>query len=127
MSRSLAELKAELSPQMRARVDARAKEIMAEIDGLRPLRTALDRTQEELAQRLQISQASVAKMEQRTDMLLSTLNHYVEALGGRLSLVASFPGRPEVRISKLGDIPEPEARNRPKRASGRRAGKIAVA
>jgi DNA-binding transcriptional regulator YiaG len=109
MSRSLAEVKADLPPQMRARVEARAKQIMEEIEGLRPLRTALDQTQEALAERLRISQASVAKMEQRTDLLLSTLRHYVEALGGQLSLVASFPGRPEVRISGLGDIPTPKA------------------
>jgi transcriptional regulator with XRE-family HTH domain len=125
MSRSLADVKAGLSPALRARVEARAKEIMNEIDGLRPLRTALNHTQDDLAARLQISQASVAKMEQRTDMLLSTLSHYVEALGGRLTLVASFPGRPDVRITRLGDIPETDTRQ-PRRAAGRRSAKVAA-
>ena len=105
MSRSLADVKAGLSREARERVDARAAEIMAEVEGLQPMRVALNQTQDALARRLRVSQASVAKMEQRTDLLLSTLRQYVEALGGQLSLVASFPGRPEVRISGIGDIP----------------------
>jgi transcriptional regulator with XRE-family HTH domain len=120
MSRTLAELKAELSAPMRRKVEARAKQIIEEIDGLRPLRAALDRTQQDLADRLGISQASVAKVEQRADMLLSTLTHYVEALGGRLSLVASFPGREEVRISGLGDIPAAD-KAKPSRTASRLA------
>jgi transcriptional regulator with XRE-family HTH domain len=105
MSKSLAEVKARFSAEEQAFITARADEIMQEIDGLRPLRTAMEQTQAALADRLQISQGSVAKLEKRTDILLSTLREYVEALGGEISLVASFPGRPEIRISGLGDIP----------------------
>ncbi len=89
----------------RKKVDVRTSQILAEIDGLQPMRLALNQTQDALAKRLHVSQASIAKMEQRTDLLLSTLRQYVEALGGQLSLVASFPDRPEVRIAGLGDIP----------------------
>jgi hypothetical protein len=56
-----------------------------------------------------VSQASVAKLEQRADILLSTLREYVEALGGHLDLVARFDDNPEpVFISQLADIPSAE-------------------
>lgn len=113
MSKSFAEIKAALPAGRREKIESRAVQIMAEIDGLRPLRTAMDQTQHALADRLHITQASVAKLEKRTDLLLSTLRHYVEALGGKLSLVVSFPDHPEVRISGLGDIPaQPNATKR---------------
>lgn len=47
--------------------------------------------QQELAERLAVSQACVAGMEQKQDMLLSTLRRYVRALGGELELIARFP------------------------------------
>lgn len=60
--------------------------------GLAALRKAADLTQTELAQTLGISQAAVAKTEQREDLLLSTLNAYIEALGGRAHIVITFNG-----------------------------------
>jgi hypothetical protein len=52
-------------------------------------------------------------------MLLSTLKRYVEALGGKLDLVAKFPNRPPVIIERIA-----EPRGRPKQvAKGPRAGK----
>lgn len=126
MSRSLADIKAGLSPERRARVEARAAQIIQEIEGLRPLRNALDQTQVELAGRLHISQASVAKMEKRTDLLLSTLRQYVEALGGQLSIVASFPGQPELRISGLGDIRPLGSNGHSTPAAARRPRKISA-
>lgn len=41
-------------------------------------------------------------MEKRSDLLLSTLRHYIEGMGGKLELVAQFPNRPPVRIERLG-------------------------
>lgn len=42
-------------------------------------------------------------MEQRSDLLLSTLRRTVEAMGGNLSLIATFPDRPPVEISGIAD------------------------
>jgi len=39
---------------------------------------------------------------ERSDMLLSTMRHYVESMGGKLELVAKFPDRPSVVIDHLG-------------------------
>ena len=69
-------------------------------------------TQVELADRLGVRQDTISRLEQRADMLLSTLQANVEAIGGRLSIVAEFPNRPPVRIRQIStlageaDLPE---------------------
>ncbi len=58
---------------------------------LAELRGALALTQEELAERLQISQSNVSRLEHRDDLLVSTLRQVVEAMGGELHVEAVFP------------------------------------
>ena len=60
---------------------------------LKDLRKAHEMTQEKLAAVLGMKQASVSDLEKRSDMLLSTLREYVEALGGELEIRATFPGK----------------------------------
>ena len=60
----------------------------ATLKGLRKLR---DITQEEIARILHIRQASVAKLENRSDVLLSTIVSVVTAMGGRLIIKVQFP------------------------------------
>ena len=48
---------------------------------------------------------TISRLEKRSDMLLSTLRHYVEGMGGRLELVAQFPDRPPMVIDHLGMDP----------------------
>jgi DNA-binding XRE family transcriptional regulator len=60
---------------------------------LAAVRRAFDLTQTELAERLGVSQANIAKIEKRTDLLLSTLHSYLGALGGDLRIVVAFEGR----------------------------------
>ncbi|BBU43475.1 XRE family transcriptional regulator [Pseudomonas monteilii] len=88
----------ELSPERRARVEARGRELIREEMTMQALRRQLDITQEELAERLDIRQGNVSKVEKRSDMLISTLRSYVEALGGTLELVVHMPGRPPVTL-----------------------------
>ena len=87
MTVSLAAMKARLPAKDRAEVDRRTVAVLAEVRSLQALRQARSRPQKTVAKRLKVSQASVAKLEQRSDVLISTLRHYVEALGGRLDLV----------------------------------------
>ncbi len=61
-------------------------------------------TQDQLAADLHINQASVAKLERRTDMYLSTLRRFVEAVGGELEIVARFPDQPPVRLRGIGEL-----------------------
>lgn len=55
------------------------------------LRESLQLTQAEIARRLQINQATLSRMERRSDMFIGTLRNLVEALGGSLELIARFP------------------------------------
>lgn len=93
-----------LPAERRARVAARAAELMAEELSLRDLRKAMNCTQVELARALDVGQEAISRYERRTDMLLSTLQDYVHAMGGELDLVARFPDRKPVRIKALRDL-----------------------
>lgn len=66
----------------------------------------------QLAELLGQNQVSIAKLEKRTDILLSTLRRYVEAMGGKLDLVVAFPDRPPVYLDRLGDVDQPSARHK---------------
>lgn len=92
-----------LSPAQRKRVEARAKELMAEEMTLRELRQARKLTQVKMARKLGISQDGVSRLEKRSDLLLSTLRKTVEAMGGKLSLVAEFPDREPVVLSGIAE------------------------
>lgn len=70
---------------------------------LRDLRVVQHMIQADVAQSLGIEQDSVSRMEHRKDVKVSTAANYVEALGGRLRLVAEFPGRRPYSV-KIGDI-----------------------
>ncbi len=104
MTKSLTEIMAGLSPERRARVEARAVELIAEEMTLSDLRKARDLTQKRTAEILEIGQDAVSRLERRSDVLLSTLRGYVEAMGGSLELVVTFPDRPPVRLSGLKEL-----------------------
>ena len=102
--RTLEDKMKELSPARRKRVEARAAHILAEEMTLQELRLAHLKTQESMAKALGISQDGVSRLEKRSDLLLSTLKHYVEAMGGSLSLVAEFPDRDPVVLTGFTDM-----------------------
>ena len=80
---------------------------------LRDLRKAHELTQSRMAEALQISQDGVSRIEARSDFLLSTLRSYVEAMGGKLRLVAEFPDRRPVTIAGLDMLGAAEKPRRP--------------
>ena len=95
---------AKLPAKRRAKVNARAKELIADEMSLQDLRKAMNRTQVEIAKALDVGQDTVSRYERRTDMLLSTLRSYVQSMGGELDLVARFPDREPVKIKALRDL-----------------------
>ena len=97
-----------LDPAERRKVEELAAEFISEEMTLRELRKARQLTQVSVARELGVSQDAVSRMEQRSDLLLSTLRRTVEAMGGSLSLIARFPDRPPVELS---GIAERESRN----------------
>ena len=84
------ELESKMSPAARAESDRLVKKHLHEMP-LHELRAARRLTQQQLAQTLEISQAAVCQLEKRTDMYLSTLQNFVEAMGGHLEMYAVFP------------------------------------
>jgi DNA-binding XRE family transcriptional regulator len=77
MTATLKAMMDRLSPEQQERVEARAAELLAEELTLRDLRKALKLTQDHMAKTLNIGQDSVSRIEKRSDLLLSTLDHYV--------------------------------------------------
>jgi len=110
MARTLKDKLAALDPARRAGIEAEADRLQTEYLTLRELRKAKDLTQVQLAETLHIQQATVAKYERQSDLLLSTLSSYVRAMGGNLKLVVEFPGKAPVALEGLGDTEEPRRR-----------------
>lgn len=101
-NRRLEDLLAEnFTEQERREIEDRAAGMLIELR-LAELRKALDLTQESVAEALSRNQSAVAALEKRGDMLLSTLQRYVDALGGELEVLARFPERPTVRLRFTG-------------------------
>ena len=111
------EVLAQLPAGRQAAIRARADELIVEEMTLRDLRKAMGKTQVALAKKLRIKQEAISRAEQRTDMLLSTLDHYLHGLGGRLRLVAEFDGRAPVTLAGLADIGAKSPRTKSPRAA----------
>lgn len=111
MAKKFTELRAKMSSESRSRAEAKAKEMLAEMP-LNELRQARGLSQVVLAKVLNVQQPSIAKMEHRTDMYISTLRSHIEAMGGMLDIVARFPDG-SVKISNFESLDEkmPAIRN----------------
>jgi transcriptional regulator with XRE-family HTH domain len=97
--KKLDDLMASLPKARQRRIEDRAMQLAT----LKDLRQAAQQTQEQLAATLGVGQDTISRLERRSDMLLSTLRHYVESMGGKLELVAQFPNRPPLVIEHLGE------------------------
>ena len=95
---------AEVQARAKKRADTEVKKLLAEMP-LNELRQARGLSQTLLAQHLGVQQPAVAKLERRTDMYISTLRSHIQAMGGELNIIATFP-EGEVRISNFADIQE---------------------
>lgn len=102
MAKKFTELRSRMSPEAQARVEAKAQAMLAEMP-LNELRQARGLSQKMLADVLHVQQPSIAKLEKRTDMYLSTLRSHIEAMGGQLEVVARFPDG-AVKISNFSDL-----------------------
>jgi len=102
--KSFSALVEQMSPEAQARAKAKAEALRAEMP-LNELRNALEISQKHLAEVLRVDQPSISRMERRTDMMLSTLARFVEAMGGNLEMVARFPNG-SVHITGLAQIRE---------------------
>ncbi len=106
MAKKFRDLVAQMPQERQARIAAETQRLIDEML-LQELRRALDLTQQQVAATLGINQVAVSKMEGQTDMYVSTLRRFVEAMGGELRIVARFP-EGNVEISQFKREPEPE-------------------
>jgi transcriptional regulator with XRE-family HTH domain len=118
---TLKEMMASLPAKDRAAVNARAKVLIAEEMTLRKAREAAKHTQIKVAERMGVGQDSVSQLENREDMLVSSLRKYVKALGGTVHLMVSLKGQPAFELKKIGK----SAARAPKSASRRRSSRAA--
>jgi DNA-binding XRE family transcriptional regulator len=89
-------------PEQEAEIARRVREA-AGVMTLYQLREARSLTQVSLAKVLNINQGAVSKMEKRTDMYLSTLRNFIQAMGGQLQVKAIFP-EGEIQIEQFGNV-----------------------
>jgi transcriptional regulator with XRE-family HTH domain len=116
VGRTLNEVIGKMPKSRQDRIAARYRVLKDEVESLQALRKAAGKAQNEIASALKISQPSVSKIEKQTDMYLSTLRNYVEAVGGDLELVVRFPRQEALHLRGLGEIlrteREPDASQR---------------
>jgi Helix-turn-helix domain len=93
-------------PPRRTRVVASSRAPWTELP-LQRLRQTRARSQQQLAEALDITQPEISKLEHRTDLYVSTLRRYVKAMGGVLKITAHFPDGTAVRVGRFGDLEEP--------------------
>ena len=126
MGKTLKERLSKLPAGRRAKVEARANELLAEEMSLKDLRKARELTQERMAELLGIGQDGISRLEKRSDLLISTLRSYVARMGGQLELVVRFPDRPAVLLQDLAELDaavreSPAPKKKPSRTSARPA------
>ena len=61
-------------------------------------------TQASLSSKLHMNQEAISRLERRSDLLLSTLISYIEAMGGELNITAKFPHRPPIKVTGFEGI-----------------------
>jgi transcriptional regulator with XRE-family HTH domain len=92
MAQSLDALRASLSTEERAEVEAEKARMRAEIHALRRLRMARDMTQTQLAEVLGMTQGELSRLEARSDIMLSTLRRVIQGMGGKMEIHVLFDG-----------------------------------
>ena len=102
MKKTFSKLRDNLHPAAQVEIRNQVEALVAEMP-LNELRRARGLSQRVLAQTLDVQQPAIAKMEQRTDMYISTLRSHIEAMGGELEIVAKFPDG-SVKISNFSQI-----------------------
>jgi|FLOH01.1.fsa_nt_gi transcriptional regulator with XRE-family HTH domain len=95
----------DMSDVRKQRIDTKKQDILYEID-LQGVRKALKLTQNQLAATLKVNQAAVSKMENQSDMFISTLRRFLEAMGANLKIVAEFPDQ-QIVINQFEELRTP--------------------
>jgi DNA-binding XRE family transcriptional regulator len=104
MARNVNDIIKSLPVGRRRKIEKRANVLLAEEMTLQELRRAREMTQVRMAKNLGVAQKQISEIEKRTDMHISTLRRSVEAMGGKLSLIAEFPDREPVVLTGISSL-----------------------
>ena len=113
MARNINDIIKSFPPSRRRKIEKRAAALIAEEMTLQELRRARALTQTRMAKSLGVAQKQISEIEKRTDMHISTLRRSIEAMGGKLSLVAEFPDREPVMLAGIAALDTPSFREPP--------------
>ena len=105
MAKNFLDLREKMSPSAKVSSAAEYTRLTAAMS-LQELRTARELTQTKIAAELEMGQGDVSKLERRTDMYVSTLAGYLQAVGAELEIRAVFPGGHSVKITQFSDEPQ---------------------
>jgi len=108
MAKPFRKLIENLPPERRERIRIKTGVLKNEM-ALHELRQALQLTQEELANSLNMKQTAISKFEHQSDIFISTLRKILFAMGADLRIVAHFPDG-DVVINQFNDFLEEEPR-----------------
>jgi transcriptional regulator with XRE-family HTH domain len=106
MAKQWRDIRGTFSLEVEAEIARRVKEA-AGVMTLYQLREARCLTQVNLAKVLNVNQGAVSRMEKRTDMYVSTLRNFIQAMGGQLQVKAVFP-EGEVEIDQFENLAGPK-------------------
>jgi DNA-binding XRE family transcriptional regulator len=110
MAKKWSDIRRKHSPEEEAEILQKVKEA-AGVMTLHQLREARSYTQVTLAKALRINQGAVSKMEKRTDMYVSTMRSFIQAMGGQLQIQAVFP-EGVVQIEQFENVADPQDAHR---------------
>ena len=102
MARNFKELRDRMSERSRAASEVEYRRLVEEMSLLQ-LRKAREMTQVKLAEELHVGQGDISRLERRTDMYVSTLASYLQAVGAELEIRAVFPDGREVKITQFAE------------------------
>ena len=88
-----------LPEKYQKKIKKRAGDLISQEMTLRNIRKTLEFTQTDVSSKSGMNQETISRLERRSDLLLSTLISYIEAMGGRLNLTATFPNRPPIHLT----------------------------
>jgi DNA-binding XRE family transcriptional regulator len=104
MAKNVNDIIKSLPASRQRKIEKRGTALIAEEMTLQELRRARTMTQVQMAKSLGVAQKQISEVEKRTDMHISTLRRSIEALGGKLSLVAEFPDRKPVVLTGISAL-----------------------
>ena len=95
----LEDVMAALPPKRRKAIEAKGQELLERISRrvtLAEMRKSQKISQVKLAEALGVKQMQISRLEQRKDPRLSTMQRTVAAMGGHLTMIATFPDQEPV-------------------------------